>query len=179
MASKRNKKVRGAQALSMEEVNRIFKLRAEGKSKLAISRETGHHRATIDKYLTKDVEGYPQTPIDERVQKLRNSMAETVDFDVRQSLVGSLVLLDEYEKKVADAVAQDRIPSIVDAGEIKKIVDAKATVLRLPRDLGAAAGDAYDQIHERVAAAESEVQATDFTVIEERATESVVQEMES
>jgi len=131
----------------------------------------------VYKYLQNEVPGYPQTPIDERVQKLRTMMTDVVEYDARQAVLGDLVLLDEYRDKMVENVAAGRVPGVTDAGELKKIVDARATMLRLPKELGMAEEDIYEQIKRRIAGTSDEVAATDFTIIEEQATEDAVEDL--
>lgn len=177
MVVKSEKTQRGAVKLRPEEVDEIFRLRAEGKSNYAIQRETGHHWKTVKKYLEREVEGYPQTPIDARVRKLRERMLQVAELDIAQSLKGDFVLLDEYRDKMAELIARGRVPAECDGGELKKIIDAKAALLRLPRELGAKRNDIEDQVQRRVARARDRgIEATAERVerIGEKVTEAVV-----
>lgn len=179
ITKKAGKKQRGGVPLTRAEVERLFDLRAEGKTTHAISEITGHHRLTIERYLKQEVGGHPLTPLDATVAKLRNRMLAIKEFDLKTSLLGDLVLIDEYRDRMIQNLAADRYPAVCDSQEIKRLVDAKAVIARLPREIAGKENDMYAQLKTRMGAGDSGAQAipaTDFEAIGEAATEEIVGE---
>lgn len=165
-----NKKPRGAKQLTVAEVQRLLMLRCKGETINAIARITGHHWSTIQRYLNEAVPGHPLTPLEDRVEKLRERMMKVTEFDLKGSLLGDLVMLDEYRDQMIAHIARGNVPATCDALELKRIVDTKATIARLPHELGKKQTDVDDQIQGRLAEREragAGLGVTDFTVLED------------
>ena len=142
--------VHSGKPLTQAEQKRIVRFRLQGLSITKISKETGHHTATIGKYLNNMVDGCPLTPLRDRVASLRNRMIEAADYDITRGFAADMVLIDEYRERMAENVATGSVPGVTDAGEIKKIVEARAMIARLPGDLAMQKESINNLIHARL-----------------------------
>jgi len=125
------------------------------------------------------VDGHPLTPLDRSVDKLRERMLKIKEFDIRTSLLGDLVLIDEYRDKMVENLQAGRYPAFCDSQELKRIVDAKATIVRLPSEVSKKEDNIYDQIRDRMARAREcgvEVITTNFQEIGDQATNGVMED---
>lgn len=133
---------RGAKPLNSSEVQEVFTLRSQGLSINNIAQQTKHSRFTISKYLREHVPPHPETPIDGSVQKLREKMMTVTSFDLKQSLLADLVLIDAYRDKVSHDVAVGNLPVGSSAGELKSLIEAKILIAKLPSKGGGSMGKA-------------------------------------
>jgi len=141
--------------LTDDKLQEIFRLRMKGLSYNAIAKETNINWTTVKKYCERSnvrvggKKGVPQPPINEQVKEVKGNMLSVRDYNMVESFLKSLNLLDMYKKKAYRDILSGNIPAVTTPLHIKQLIESERMIVTLPQDLNKAPRDFYSQIRTR------------------------------